>query len=291
MPGFEHAVTRAAGDEYRIAEEALESGVDTLVAVGGDGTWSHVADRILASGRTDVRFGALPSGTGNDFGRNVGLDYANQEAAVAALARCRTRRVDAGRILTPSVSAEPDRPRGTQARSRHFINLVGFGFDIAVIDAAARARFLRGELLYKLTAVQQLFRFPGIEARVQVPGPGGPDEPPVWQRPGPFLMVTISNGKYFGGGFPIAPEGSVWDGVLHACLIGDASPLTRAQLFSAAGKGRHVASDRVEIRSEPRFRVGFDAPVRFEGDGDVYATLEPELEVEILAGALDVIVP
>ena len=45
---------------------------------------------------------------------------------------------------------------------RHFLNLVGFGFDIAVIDEAAKARFLKGELLYKLTALKQLFRFGGI---------------------------------------------------------------------------------------------------------------------------------
>ncbi len=51
-------------------------------------------------------------------------------------------------------------------------------------------------------------------------------------------MLTITNGCYFGGGFPIAPQATVGDGRLHACPIGDASPLTRLKLLSLAERGR-----------------------------------------------------
>jgi diacylglycerol kinase (ATP) len=281
LPGFAHALTTRPGEEDALAETALEAGYDTLVAVGGDGTWSHVADRILASGRTDVRLAVLPSGTGNDFGRSLGLDYRDPAAAVRAIAAGRTVRVDAGRVLTPSLPAEPGKEAHGEARVRHFLNLVGFGFDIAVIDAAARARFLKGAVLYKVTALQQLFRFPGIQCRIEDGG--------GFERAGRHLMLTVSNGRWFGGGFPIAPLADVRDGLLHACLIRDASPMTRMSLFNRAAKGRHVDSDEVETRSAPTFRVALEAPIRFEADGDVFVTHEPEVRVEILPAALEVV--
>lgn len=276
-------MTAAPGDENRLADEALSAGFGTVVAVGGDGTWSHVADRLLVSGRTDVRLGLLPAGTGNDFGRSLGLRFSDPEAAVKALAAGRTRRLDAGRILTPSAPGEPGNvaPSTAPARVRHFLNLVGFGFDIAVLDAAAGARFLKGEALYKLTALQQLFRFPGIEAEIH----SGTER----VGSGRHLMVTISNSPYFGGGFPIAPRATVEDGRLHACMIGDASPLRRMKLFGDAGKGRHVDAPEVSIVDGARFRVDFGGPVRFEADGDVFTVEGGALEVEILPGALEVL--
>lgn len=283
LPGFTHGATRQAGDEYTLADQALADGFETIVAVGGDGTWNHVADRIVASGRQGVRFGVLPSGTGNDFGRSLGIAYKDPEAAVQALARGRTERVDVGRIVTPSAPGMPGEPRATgpESHPRHFLNLVGFGFDIAVIDAAASARFLKGELLYKITALQQLVRFPGAE--LEVAGTDG------YRRGGRQLMVTVSNGRYFGGGFPIAPRADIRDGLLHACVIGDAPPFTRMRLFGLAGKGRHEESDRVEVHSAPGFTLTTVGPVRFEVDGDVFVAGAGEVRVEILPRALEVV--
>lgn len=282
MPGFVHGATERAGHEYELTDRALEEGFGTIVAVGGDGTWSHVADRIVASGRDDVRFAVLPSGTGNDFGRSLGVAYDDPEAAVRMIAGGGSVRVDVGRVITPSVAGVPGKAAAGEgeARSRHFLNLVGFGFDIAVIDAAAGARFLKGELLYKLTALQQLFRFPGLELEL-ADGEGG-------RRAGRHLMLTVSNGRYFGGGFPIAPTADIRDGLLHACRISDAPPFTRMNLFNRAGKGRHVESDRVEVISSGRFAVQAERPPRFEIDGDVFVSTERRVEVEILPGRLRV---
>jgi YegS/Rv2252/BmrU family lipid kinase len=283
VPDFDHAVSEAPGHEYALADRALDEGYGTIVAAGGDGTWSHVADRIVTSGRAGVRFAVLPSGTGNDFGRNLGLGYRDPAAAVRVLAAGRTARVDVGHVLTPSRPAEPGKQATGASRTRHFLNLVGFGFDIAVIDAAAGARFLRGEVLYKFTALQQLVRFPGAE--LALAGDAG------LQRDGRQLMLTISNGRFFGGGFPIAPLADVRDGLLHACLIGDAPPLTRMRLFGLAGKGRHVESERVEVHAGPRFTVAGPSPLRFEVDGDVFVSEGPSVEVVVLPAALEVVVP
>ena len=271
--------TEQPGDERDLAERGLGEGYDVIVAVGGDGTWSNVADRVVASGRRDVCFGLLPSGTGNDFGRNLGFSLARGAQAVRALAAGHTLPVDVGLLETPSASEHhPD-----LFEPRHFLNLVGLGFDIAVIDAARGARFLRGELLYKVTALQQLFRFPGFDFTL-TSGSGA-------RREGHHLMLTVSNGRFFGGGFPIAPGATIHDGLLHACQIRDAPPLGRLKLFNLAERGRHVGDERVELLSDRRFSLDLDAPPRLEVDGEVRQASRPRLEMRVLPGALRVVVP
>jgi len=272
-------LTTRAGEEADLADRAAAEGYDVVVAVGGDGTWSHVAHRLLVSGRRDVALGILPSGTGNDFGRNFGYDPRSPAEAVRVLAEGHTRAVDVGLVVSPSA---PDHAPGA-TEPRHFLNVVGFGFDIAVIDASSQARFLKGELLYKVTALQQLFRFDGFRLRLE-PGSAEP-------REGTHLMVTVSNGRYFGGGFPIAPGAAVDDGLIHACRIGDASPLGRLRLFNWAEKGKHIRSERVEVLGDSSFRLTFDRPPRFEVDGDVRRAAEATVELRVLPGALRVVAP
>jgi diacylglycerol kinase (ATP) len=273
------AATTRPGEERVLAERAINEGYDVIVAVGGDGTWSNVADRVLASGRPDVALAILPSGTGNDFGRNFGQDPRKPADAVRVLVEGHTRPVDVGRVATRSAPEhEPAR-----MEPRHFLNLIGFGFDVAVIDAAAGARFLRGELLYKVTALQQLFRFQGISTEVRSHG--------GQQRESMQLMLTVSNGRFFGGGFPIAPAATVFDGKLHACLIGDAAPLTRLRLFNLAERGRHTTSSRVEILEDVGYRLRFESAPRFEVDGELRKAEAATVDVHILPGALQLVTP
>jgi diacylglycerol kinase (ATP) len=280
LPDFDHVVTSRCGDEARLAEEALESGYGTIVAAGGDGTLSTVADRILSSDRSSATFGVLPGGTGNDFGRNLGIPGDDLEGAVRVLAGGHTVSADVGRLIGSTYHEE----RGDTPRDeRYYLNVAGFGFDVAVVDQAKGARFLRGELLYKTAAVQQLFRFPGFSVTLE-------DEE-GFRRSDETLMLTITNGEHFGGGFPIAPGATVQDGVLHACFIGDAKPLRRIVLFDKAGKGRHEECEEVTPRTAAAFELTFSAPFRFELDGDIYASRRSTLRLEIVPGGLKVLAP
>ena len=279
LPGATLVETTRPGEEAELADRAVAEGYGVVATAGGDGTLGNVADRLVAAARPGVALGLLPSGTGNDFGRSLGLSPADPREAVQVLARGRTRRVDVGRLDTPSAAEyAPERKE-----ARHFLNLIGFGFDVAVIDAAAHARFLTGEPLYKVTALQQLFRFAGVPVGVE--GASGA------VRSGEHLMLTVSNGRFFGGGFPIAPTARVDDGQLHACCIGDAPPLTRLRLFHLAERGRHVESERVEILADSGFRLTFPVPPRFEMDGDVRQSEGPVMEARVLPGALEVVAP
>src|SRR4030095_16785871 len=79
---FSVAFTKSAGDGIGLAERAALSGRRFIIACGGDGTINEVANGILRSGE-DVELGILPSGTGGDLRRTLGMPLANREAAAA----------------------------------------------------------------------------------------------------------------------------------------------------------------------------------------------------------------
>ena len=263
---FDEAGTEAPGDEERLADRAIADGYAKIVAIGGDGTWSRVADRIVASGRKDVMLGLLPGGTGNDFGKTFGLTWERSEDVVRAIAAGTRRRIDVGRV-----------------GRRHFLNVVGFGFDIAVIDDASGVPLLKGDALYRFSALRQLFRFPGLPLEISADG-----HPPRWVD---HLMLVIANARYFGGSFDIAPQADLTDGMLDLVSIGNANPLQRARLFGQVSRGEHESSDRVEIVRGRTFRISFDRPLDYEIDGEVHASEGTAVEVEAVPGALDLIVP
>jgi len=264
---FEPVFTARAGDENTILDAALARGVTRVVALGGDGTWSAAADRILANGRgRDVVLGLLPVGTGNDFGKSIGVRHQNIDAVMGAIAERRTRTVDAGKV-----------------NDRYFLNVVGMGFDIAVIDDAATTPLLRGDALYKFCALKQLFRFPGVKLGIAE----GSNSPDTWLE---TLMLTISNANYFGGSFHIAPKAKLDDGKVDLVAIHDAPPLTRAKLFDIVGKGKHEGHSKVTFRTAVSFSIHFQGTLRYEADGEVYSSPSP-IVVTSIRSALRVCAP
>ncbi|HET7585353.1 MAG TPA: diacylglycerol kinase family protein [Gemmatimonadaceae bacterium] len=256
-------VSSAPGDERALARQAIADGRDTLVAVGGDGTWSNVAGAILESG-ADCRLALLAGGTGNDFAKTVGAPCRD----VHLTARLATEgggdvRMDVGRI-----------------EHRHFLNVAGFGFDIAVLEDIARIRWLRGPALYYYSALRQLARFRGVP--IEVRSERG-------TRSARHLMLIVANAQRFGGSFHIAPRASLTDGMLDAISIHDAPVLRRLQLFRAAGAGAHTAMPEVTAEQASAFRLRFAAPPAYETDGEYHVAESAELEVRCVPGALRVV--
>ena len=282
LPGFKHAGTSRPGEESLLADQAITEGFDLIVAVGGDGTWSNVADRIVASGKENVALGILASGTGNDFGRNFGISMRDPDRAVQTLANGFVRHLDVGRIVTSASPLGPGAGPTESSKGRHFLNLVGFGLDVAVIEDTAGARFLRGELLYRVTSLKNLFFYSGVPLVLESDGP---------TVDGDHLMLTISNAPFFGGGLLIAPAAELDDGLLDACAIGNTSAFKRLGLFNAAPKGRHVLSDQVQMRQSARFSVRFPSPPKYEVDGELWQAEGTEVIVEAVPRALSMVVP
>jgi diacylglycerol kinase (ATP) len=253
------------GHERELARRAIEEGCGTLVAAGGDGTWSQVASAILDSG-APCRLALLAAGTGNDFARTLGVP-ANDPAATARLAVDGADvAIDVGRI-----------------EEHWFLNIAGFGFDIAVLEDIGKIPWLQGEALYKFSALRQLIGFPGVEI-----GIGSPARARAAVR---HLMLIVANARYFGGAFRIAPDASLTDGQLDAIAILDTHPLGRMRLFNAASSGAHVRLREVVTEQAERFTLRFPAPPAYETDGEYRRARSAELEIMCVPRALRVVAP
>src|SRR5215813_360862 len=93
---FKNAFTKQVGNGTELAAEAARKGVKLIIACGGDGTISEVANGILQSGK-DAELGVLPSGTGGDFRRTLSIPT-QTNAAARMLREGHTRRIDVGRV-------------------------------------------------------------------------------------------------------------------------------------------------------------------------------------------------
>ena len=89
---FEVHFTSAPDDATRAVRQALRGGATRIVVVGGDGTLNEVVNGFFAEDGTPLgsaaTLGLVPSGTGGDFRRSVGIPSA-PDAAVRMLAMFR----------------------------------------------------------------------------------------------------------------------------------------------------------------------------------------------------------
>lgn len=265
-----HGITAAAGDEARLTTEALGRGFRRIVAVGGDGTWSNVGNAIIRSG-VDAALGLVPAGTGCDLAKSLGVP-ARDLAGCARIARDgHSRRIDAGRI-----------------EDRYFLNVAGFGFDIAVIEDSWKVRYLGGDLgedsvLYLYCALRQLHRFPGFPVSLAVDG-----EAPSRRE---MLMLVVANARIFGGGFKIAPEADLADGRLDVVSFANMPLLRRLSIMGRLLRGTHGRAPEVASRRGRRLDLRFDAPPAYETDGEWHRAASTDLTIEAVPGALRVLVP
>jgi diacylglycerol kinase (ATP) len=220
----------------------------------------------LKSGRDGVALGLIAGGTGCDLAKSLGIPARDVAAAARVVREGRPRRIDVGRI-----------------EGRYFLNVAGFGFDIAVIEDSWTVRWLKGDLVYLYCALRQLHRFPGFA--VEVEGDGAEISRSR------LLMLVIANARVFGGGFQIAPEADLEDGRLDAVVFANMPILRRLAIMAALLRGRHAAASEVTLRRASRLRLSFEKPPTYETDGEWREARSAELVVESLPRALDVLVP
>jgi len=271
---FECAFTQARGDGSRLAREAVSAGGKLVIAVGGDGTASEVADGIaLARPRDpDALFGFIPRGTGGDLRRTLGLSQ-DLDAAARALAGRHEVVCDLGRI--EFVGNDGDR------QVRHFVNVAGFGVSGVVSGEVNRGlKFGNGRLSFMLASAKALIRWSDRPVRWRA------DEGPwVEER---VTSLSVCNGRFFGGGMQVAPDARIDDGLFDVVVwsgLGIADFITKKRMLY---DGTHVTLENTRVlraRSVEAEPVG-EQPVLLDVDGEAPGRLPAR--ITILPGALRV---
>ena len=264
--------TTGPRDAAAIAAREAAAGRRLILALGGDGTISEVADGVLsagAGGTTEI--GLIPRGTGGDLRRTLELP---EEVGAAArhIRDAAARVIDAGRVRYRA-------PDGSEA-VRHFINVASFGFSSAVATRAnASSKRLGGRIAFIAATLRVLIAHDNVDVWLSIDG--GP------RQRRRLLMAAIGNGRFFGGGMNICPEARLDDGALDLVTVGDYS---RTEVVSRIGHlyaGTHLELEEIEGARITRLSVEpveAEARIPVELDGETPGFLPATFEV--LPGAL-----
>lgn len=239
-------LTDRPGGATEMARKLAASGeVLRLYACGGDGTVSEVAGGI--AGFSNAAMTCIPAGTGNDFLKNFGPDM--------------TKFSDAENLWDGEVF-----PLDLiDCNGRYCVTIACNGIDARVADSVhqfSRSPLLNGRGSYLCSvAANFLFRPIGQHWTVTLDGETLEDD---------FALVSMCNGRYYGGGSTPVPEARMDDGVLHTVLIKNVSKATFARLFGAysAGKYRDLPPDLIQVSTARE--------VRIQGAEDIVTCLDGE---------------
>jgi len=281
---FQTLFTKVRGDAASLATDAARAGTKLIIACGGDGTISEVANGILSSGK-DVELGILPSGTGGDFRRS--LEIPSQSRAAARILReGRPRRIDVGRIsFVDHNGAEP---------MRYFVGVASCGMSTKVIERvkaggadwlpANTPRWLGGRISFGASLLQTALRTAPTRLVVQF------DD--AHERHLSVVNLCVANARYFGGGMKIAPEAKLTDGKFDVVVVGD---LGAMRIFTSAPRvyfGSHLSMPEVSHTRARKVMVR-SADKRHEVDLEVDGELPGRLPAtfQIIPAALRVRCP
>ncbi len=239
-------LTTRPGGATDMARELAETGEELrLYACGGDGTIHEVANGI--AGFSNAAMTAIPIGTGNDFLKNFGPDSAKFS--------------DAENLW----DGEPFPLDLIDCNGKLCLTIACSGIDAQVAESVHRygkQPLLTGRGSYLASVVSNVL-LGDIGHRWAVTLDGE-------TQTGDYALVSVCNGRYYGGGSMPVPEARMDDGVLHTVLIKKISKLAFARLFGPYSDGRYK-----ELPPE-LIRVVTTREVRIESDTDIVTCLDGE---------------
>ncbi|MDQ3087296.1 MAG: diacylglycerol kinase family lipid kinase [Acidobacteriota bacterium] len=279
---FSVAFTKKPGDGIELAKRGVEAGRKFIIACGGDGTINEVANGILQTGE-DVELGILPSGTGGDFRRTLGLPTSAREAA-KSLREGVTKTIDVGKVTFFNHTDEQV--------SRYFLNVSSFGLSASInerVKSQNLFKWLPGNTLggksnFAFSTLQEVLDTEFVTVRVKI---DDQDEKTL-----NTINFCVANSRYFGGGMKIAPNAKINDGFLDVINIGD---IKTAKILLNAYKlysGSHLSLAEVKSTLAKRIEVSpvdKNQPIFIETDGELPGKLPAVYE--IVPNALRVRVP
>lgn len=269
-------VTWEHGDAVRYAEEAIERGIDTLIAGGGDGTVNEVVNALMSPAhhqRALPTLAILPLGTANDFATSAGIPLPPADA-LAFITKAVPQPIDVLRV-----EGEDD--------MRWCINLAtgGFGTQVTVETDPELKRRLGG-LAYFLTGLGKLGKAEAVTARIA----SGDFH---WQ--GEFIALGIGNGRQAGGGRELCPEALIDDGLVDFTIVpppegGQGFSEVLSVLGAAMSMGRAAALAQVATCGRhDQLSVESDQPLTLNLDGEPFASRR--FRISCLSSALRLCLP
>ena len=245
-------LTDRPGGAADMARKLAETGEELrLYACGGDGTISEVANGI--AGFSNAAMTAIPTGTGNDFLKNFGPDMEKFQDA---------ENLWAGEVFPLDLIA---------CNGRLCLTIACNGIDARIADSVHQygsSPLLHGRNSYLASvAVNFLFKPIGRHWKVWLDDEALEDD---------FALVSMCNGRYYGGGSMPVPEARMNDGVLHTVLIKNIPKATFARLFApySAGEYRKLPQELIRVSTARQVRIQAEEDIVTCLDGECFRSRE-----------------
>lgn len=264
--------TSSAAGGREVAREAVTTGSDLVVVVGGDGSVCAAAGALAG---TSVPLGIVPAGTANHLAAGLEIPRRSERAA-ALLATGRVRAIDIGLVR---LGDDPSAPR------LPFVVIAGIGFDAQAIAATTeRRKRSLGVFAYYAVAAAVGLRVRPFSVRLDVDG--------VIHETDALVVLVANTGHLIPGVLgprrPFVPD----DGLLDVLVARGRGPVggARAGLELLLGRRVHTKIGAYGTRFAAR-RVEVVAPddLPVEVDGDLVGA--GRFVAEVVPGALRVLVP
>ena len=255
--GEELFVSTSAEASRRRVREAVASGVDVIVAAGGDGTAGIVAEGLIGS---STALGILPLGSAMNIGRSLGIP---RDIGAAA------RIVADGEIVEVDVGRAPD---------GLFFEMASVGINAAVLAEAHK--LAEGAYDSILGMLRAIVTYRPATMTIEM------DDETVETG---ALMIVVANTPFTGAGLALAPEARLDDGRFDIAVYRHFSrwELTRHVLSILAGRRRY--SPKVRTFRSARVRITAHRPLPVRADARSLGATP--VEFEVVPRALRVVVP
>lgn len=268
--------TIGPGHAITMVQEALSAGYRHIMAIGGDGTNHEVINGLMLQTivpATEVYYGLLPIGTGNDWIRTYGIPNHWQEW-LPQLLQVSTRLQDVGRVSFG--------PSG-QKQERFFTNVAGLCYDAFVVKTMQDKQVRpSNRFVYLWWILRCLFQYTPPLCRLTFAG---------HKVEKACYTINIGICKYSGGGMQFAPHAVPDDGLLALTIAGKISKLgviAATPRFYAGTVGEHPQVDLYQAE-EIVVEAAGNAPVFVEADGEFLG--ECPATFKIIEKAIRIIVP
>lgn len=258
--GVHHVLQYTQGPAHAtaLAAEAIASGYDRVIAVGGDGTVNEVAQALLDS---RACMGIIPKGSGNGLARHLGIP---------------TRFTDALSCLFTNEVFAMDTFRMNNKLS---VNVSGIGFDGYIADLFGTDN-LRGFQGYTKHVVNEFMRFREFEATIDT------GQQALTRK---AFVIAIANSSQYGNNALIAPGASVCDQLLNVSIL-KKFPLYRIDFIYSFFSGSVDQSAYCQTMHIRNATIQLKEPMSYHIDGEPAGKAD-HFTIEILPRSLNMLAP
>lgn len=216
--------------------------------IGGDGTLNFFLNKYP---NIKKPLSVFPAGSGNDFHNMLYGDLTIAQQVERILVGT-TKHIDAG-----------------TCNGKLFINGVGIGFDGAIVKALLGKRKLAGKASYLLAVLKNIISYKEQACHLYLNDRHIEED---------VFMVSVTNGRSFGGGFLVTPNAMLDDALLDVNLVGRVPPLQRLKYLPVIERGDHLELPFVQSYKTSKVLINCPIDLHAHLDGEYLTSNSFEIE-------------